>query len=484
MSPSPHPTRRVARGAARALRGLLVWLVAGVVVYPLRVVGFGLVAIVVWLPASWWSTGALALVCAVAATVGFAQLAVRRRRADVILSDLSSASRRLRLARRVRRRWHRTMLDAGLSKAHDGAPGAGRRVPRRRRVRITATGVSLRVRVASIGATGDDLRAKASSLRSAFHVDHARVRDIRPGWCQVDLRLDPPFRTPIRLADLPKPTRAQHVTVGVDVDDQGVEVDLRLPRLVVGATGAGKSNEVWSVLAGLQRAGTPYRLRALDPKGGMELGSLAAAAYAYCDSPLGWPKFLGSTLAAMEARQRDMAARGVHKLSRFTWENPLDLLIIDELVAVLALRRGDVKVGNNVLKSDEALLLLLSQGRACGFNVLACSQIADKDAIGPVRSLFSYASCLRLGALESAMVNVVLGSGAANAHPAHKLPPGDATAGIGWCASPSGEVVQYRGALVSDMDRARIARQLAADTRRVRAARTTSRREEDQEVSA
>lgn len=365
----------------------------------------------------------------------------------------------------IRRRWVTVMTDAGLVKQPIGDATA-KRLPKRLRVRPTPLGVAVTVDVGRVSESAADVRGKADKLRAGFRCRDVKVSDLGGGKHLWTLTYDDPFRRMIRLAELPHPSKPMQVVVGLDDDGQPIEKDLRLPNLIVGMQGAGKSSEVWSTLHGLQESGIPHRVRVFDPKGGQEFGELEDSAYYYERNPTRWPQFLEHAIRGMEVRQAALRKAGLRK-NPFTWEHPLDLMVIDELLTVLAMSSGQTKVtvGGKQIKASDAFLIYLSTARAAGYGVLACSQLSQKSTIGDIRDLFGYVTCLRVNSDE--IVNTILGPGAAKAYPAHELPKTEATAGIGFFATENG-IRKYRAAYPNDRERARVVLRMKADTARFR----------------
>lgn len=378
----------------------------------------------------------------------------------------------LRLRSRVRRNWPRAMHRAGLSKSVRGGEDA---IPVRKRIKVTDMGVTVRVNVSPVGATADDLRAKRRSLESSFRAVDSRVRETGPGWADLELRHTDPLKRKITTFDLPRPTRPGFIVVGLDEDNLGLEKELRLPSLIIGAQGSGKSTEVWTTLRGLLTEGIPFRLRVFDPKGGQEFTDLAPVAHSYERNPLKWGVFLGSALGGLVTRQQELARDGIRNLNRYTVTNPLDLMVIDELVTVAAFKASDViyhdQDGKHTLKAPEALMLYLSQARSAGYSMLALSQLAQKQILGPaIMDLFGYKTCLRVGSDE--LVDVVLGPGKSKQYPAHLLPQDEASAGLGYVDTRSRRgVVKYRAAQLSEAERRELIRAIGRMNERIRAAR-------------
>lgn len=367
---------------------------------------------------------------------------------------------------RVRRRWVTVMTDAGLSKT--GVNGSiDKRRPRLLRVTRDPLGVSLLVDGSRVSAGVDTFLGKADVLRAGF-----RCRDVKvlPAGHNVRLRLrfEDPFNRTINFAELPKSTKTLHVTVGLDEDGEPVEKDFRLPHLVCGASGAGKSSEAHVVLKGLVESGIPFRLRVFDPKGGQEYTDFEDAAWEYQRDPTKWTEFLEHAHRALSAKQAVLRAKGLRKVERPTEEFPLDVMLIDELLTALAFGGSrKVKVNGTNVSAEDAFMTYLSTCRSAGSTVLASAQLAQKEILGKVRGLFGYVTCLRIAPTEKELVDILLGNGASKAYPAHQLPQDERHAGIGYVSLPRG-VVKYRAAFLTDRERHQVAKGVAAWTKRLR----------------
>lgn len=351
------------------------------------------------------------------------------------------------------------MHDAGLTATSVHSGGVKRR-PRHLRITETATGVRVYVYAANVSKGPADFRAQIDTMRNGFGCRDISVNTSPRKLVVLNLMwgADPLLRT-ITVADLPAPTQRLHVVVGIDEQGNAVEKDMRLPNLVIGAQGAGKSTETWTTLWALQKSGIPYRVRVFDPKNGIELGALKGHVHRYVSDPSSWDTFLQDAINDMHARQARQQAAG-QKEHVPTRDEPLDVMVIDELVTAILMggSGSKVKVGKQSLTAEKAFLYFLSSSRASGFTVLASSQIAEKEAIGPLRTLIPYVSLLRVGPTETATVDMVLGPGARHAYPAHELDP-RSTAGIGWVKTPLG-IVRYRSAHLTEGQRLAVARKM------------------------
>lgn len=388
-----------------------------------------------------------------------------RSRTESWIDILPTMSTYRKRARRIRRRWPAVMASAGLVQA-PVYPSGVKRKPRIMRMRPTPTGVRAWVAASSVAAGPADFAKVSDKLRNGFGCLDVKV-DQHKHLTMIDFMWVNPLAKPTPVTQLPAPTRRGYVTVGVTEGGTGLEKDPAASQLIVGTLGAGKSSEVWAMLYGLQRAGIPHRVRVFDPKGGQEFGELEDAAWKYERNPLNWPDFVSTALAGMQKRLESLRSRG-KRTHTPTWSEPLDIMLIDELLTALAFDRvKKAKIGGKEIAATEAFKVYLSQCRSAGYSVWALSQLGQADVIGNIRGLFPYASLLRVGPAESALVDVILGSGARNAYPAHLLPVGRTSAGVGWARTEVG-VDKYRGGWASDAVRSRVALRMKADRDRLK----------------
>jgi hypothetical protein len=382
---------------------------------------------------------------------------------------------------RIRRSGRKTFLNAGIYRTEysphlgQGQHGPNHRVtPKiyrfgRKRIKRTANGITVTVNGARAGYGSEAFEGEtAQTMRAAF-----KCRDVivtpHPVWNWLTiLRLvyGDPFAAVIHPSQLPSASTPWHVVVGLDSDSLPIEKDLRLPILIAGAQGAGKSSECWRILQSLVEAAVPFRTRVYDPKGGQEFDVLADKAHYYESRPTKWCDFLEKAIRAMQARQHALKALGLRDCPVGDPRFPLDVMIIDELVTVIAMMANEkVLVDGQKVPALKAFMVYLSQCRAAGFTVVACTQLTQKEAIGVIRDLFGYVTCLRVGSAE--MVRTVLGD--PKTYPAHQIPAGRRWGGIGFMATDTGPK-KYRAAFVDDASRTEVANaigvmtQMLADT--------------------
>ncbi|MEU4791407.1 FtsK/SpoIIIE domain-containing protein [Micromonospora tulbaghiae] len=302
-----------------------------------------------------------------------------------------------------RRRWASVMATCGLATTFAG----DRYVPQLLRVRCDRFGDELTVRLLP-GQIPDDWGQAAERLAYAFRRRSGQARSTgRPDRVVVRLvRRDPLANVvaPLPVADVPE---LDGLPLGVDEDGQPYRLRLAGSHvLIAGATGSGKGSVLWSLLrslAGGIRSGL-IEVWAFDPKGGMELaaGVPLFTRFAYDD-----PDSMAGVLDEAVKRMRLRAARlrGLTRQHVPTPEDPLLVLVVDELAALTAYIT-DRKVRDRI---KESLGLLLSQGRAVGVHVVAALQDPRKDVL-PFRDLFPTRIGLRL--TEPEQVDMVLGDAA------------------------------------------------------------------------
>ncbi|WP_435149473.1 FtsK/SpoIIIE domain-containing protein [Micromonospora aurantiaca (nom. illeg.)] len=353
-----------------------------------------------------------------------------------------------------RRRWAAVMATCGLATAFAG----DRYVPHLLKVRSDRFGDELTVRLLP-GQIPDDWGQAAERLAYAFRRRSGQARSTdRPDRVVVRLvRRDPlaAVVAPLPVADVPD---LGGLVLGVDEDGQPYRLRLAGSHvLIAGATGSGKGSVLWSLLrslAGGIRSGL-VEVWAFDPKGGMELaaGVPLFTRFAYDD-----PDSMAGVLEEAVKRMRLRAGRlrGVTRQHVPTPEDPLLVLVVDELAALTAYIT-DRKVRDRI---KESLGLLLSQGRAVGVHVVAALQDPRKDVL-PFRDLFPTRIGLRL--TEPEQVDMVLGDAARDRGALCDRIP-ESSPGVGFVVLDGvREPVRVRFAYLTDDD----IRQLGRDYRRL-----------------
>ncbi|GAB3920016.1 hypothetical protein GCM10027613_25380 [Microlunatus endophyticus] len=264
------------------------------------------------------------------------------------------------------------------------------------------------------GQTLEDFAAVGDRLAQTFGALDCRIHSVlrRPHHIEMWLLI----KEPLEKVVAPFPTTVADLAIGLPV---GRVEDGRVHRmpiigthvLIVGATGAGKGSVLWSVLLALQPAisGRLVRVWAIDPKGGMELalGAGLFDRFCYGDSTEAtyeetFARLLEDAVVIMRDRQDRL--RGIARLHEPTTDEPLIMVVIDELAALTAW----VTDRNLKRRIEGSLGLLLSQGRAVGVVIMGAIQDPRKEVL-PMRDLFPTRITLRVN--EAEHVTLALGPG-------------------------------------------------------------------------
>ena len=310
-----------------------------------------------------------------------------------------------------------------------------------------------------------DVAARAEAIAHATGCLWGSVHGDRPGRCWLELaRRD----NLIRAVDpLPSMGVVDLAAVPVGSREDGTRWQLKVAGthlLIAGATGAGKSSVLWSLLQGVSRglAAGNVQIWAVDPKGGMELRPGRPLFTRYADaSPEDMCRLLEDLVEVKDARSKDLADTGV-RVHQPSPGSPHIIAVLDELATLTAF--ADRSVTRRI---DTALGLLLTQGRACGITVVAAVQDPGKDIVG-WRDLFPTRVAMRLD--NPVQVAMVLGDSArddgARADEISELTPGVAYVRT----DGTREIVRARAAYLDDQAIAR----LVDDVTTQRANRTES----------
>ncbi|MER7587953.1 FtsK/SpoIIIE domain-containing protein [Micromonospora sp. NPDC127501] len=327
-----------------------------------------------------------------------------------------------------RRQWHEAMTLCGLVKKYDG----GEKVPDLLSVRCSYATDEVVLRMPR-GQNPEAYHKAARDLAYSFGTRHCRVfsgrrqappvRSGRLAWLLrrldairfrdrprhvwlVFIRRDPLTRI---VAPLPVPARPDFTALPLGLREDLAVYCLRLLAthvLIGGATRMGKGSVIWSLLRALAagiRSGL-VRVWAIDPKGGMELSIGRPLFSRYVDDD--WTRMadmLDDAVTRMRARQRLL--RGKVRVHTPTVDEPLIVIVIDEIAALLAYL-PDSDIRNRIAQS---LGLLLSQGAGLGVLVIAATQDPRKEVVS-VRDLFP--TRIALGLTERGHVDLLLGDGA------------------------------------------------------------------------
>jgi S-DNA-T family DNA segregation ATPase FtsK/SpoIIIE len=309
------------------------------------------------------------------------------------------------------------------------------------------------------GLVPDDVARQAEVLAHAFGVLACRVNTAAPGRLWLDVLTTDPLRDVVALSAISEVVDLRGVVLGrTELGDPWRLPLLGSHVLLAGATGAGKSSVLWGLLRGLApaiREGS-VQVWAVDPKGGMELAPGATLFTRFAaDAPAEMASLFED--AVVEMRLRAARLRGKTRLHQPTSDDPLTLIVVDEMAALTAYS-ADREVRKRVAG---AVSLLLTQGRAVGVLVVAALQDPRKEVL-PFRDLFPVRIALRL--TEPEQVDLVLGDGARDRGAACdrislELP------GVGYVLLDGRpEPARVRAAYLDDSDIADLARDYPAPT--------------------
>ncbi|GGK38162.1 hypothetical cell division FtsK/SpoIIIE protein [Pilimelia terevasa] len=327
-----------------------------------------------------------------------------------------------------RRQWDETLTLTGLVKTYEG----GRKVPALLSVRCTDATDVVRVRMPR-GQVPEVWHKQAHALALSFGTRHCRVfstrRDpapVRAGrlawlWKPVDwarfrdrprlitlvlIRRDPLTAV---VAPLPVPSVPDFTRLGLGLCEDLALYRLRLLAthvLIVGATRAGKGSVIWSLIRSVAAgvASGLVRLWVIDPKGGMELALGEDMFTRYEDSDfVAMADLLDDAIGEMNRRKTRL--RGKVRVHTPTTDEPLILIVIDELAALLAYLQ-DNRLRDRITQS---MAVLLCQGAGLGVLVVGATQDPRKEVLS-LRDLFPTRIALRLN--EADHVDMSLGLGA------------------------------------------------------------------------
>ncbi len=375
---------------------------------------------------------------------------------------------RLRLLVIYRWRWRPVMVHTDLAiripVSNGDRVSFAETFPRIRSIRSDRWGDRLRIELL-YGQTPDQWAEQADALRHAFRARSCRIRSDRVGFIWVDFARKDPLAVPVPPADLDGPDADETGGDGDDgpVDLSGIPIGRRedgelwrLPVrgahvLIAGATGSGKSAAVWATIRGLApavRAGL-VELWVADPKGGMELAFGQAMFSRFATDTESIADLLDDAVSVM--RKRAARLRGVSRLHTPTTDEPLIVVIVDEIASLTSY------VTDRELKRrlSASLPLLLSQGRAPGVVVIGAVQDPRKEVL-PFRDLFPVRVALRM--TEADQVDLVLGDGARD-RGARADEIGEDMPGVGYVLlDGQADPVRVRAAWVDDAEIARMAR--------------------------
>lgn len=258
---------------------------------------------------------------------------------------------------------------------------APRRVPRLARIRFTASGLVLRIRMQP-GQEVHDFETATERLRHSWRAYAVHVSALTPGWLQVKVV----GYDVLRQVVMPKSARPELLSIPVAVRSDGAvhTRDFRtVPHeLVMGATLSGKSVYLRGLLAGL--APQPVALVGIDCKWGVELAPFSPRLSALACTPEEAAELLDALVAEMTERYeliRSVQRLGpgpVESITSDIWGLPEDMrpvpvvVFVDEVAELfLTACSADEKRRDQMVTQ---LVRLAQLGRAAGLYLEVCGQ--------------------------------------------------------------------------------------------------------------
>ena len=346
---------------------------------------------------------------------------------------------RVLYAMHVRRTWARAVVDVAIAGPF--------RSPGVRRVAPIPAGDRLTVRMRR-GQSVPMLEARREELAACMRLRDVRVlRDPKDAAeaVVVLVRRDP-FENaepmPWPCAEVEELSLWEPVPIGVDEQGETVAIELAERNVLLGGEpGAGKSVALSTLIAaGALDPGT--RVWLLDGKL-VELAAWAPVAERAV-GPNGEDALavLWELREVMDARYRDLLARGLRKIRREEGL-PLHLVVVDELAFYLTLP-------DKAQRQEFAELLrdLVARGRAAGVIVCAATQKPGADVVpSALRDLFGFRLALRCTTPQAS--DTILGQGwASNDADASTIP--GAQRGVGYLLAEGERPIKIRGYYLDD----------------------------------
>jgi hypothetical protein len=301
---------------------------------------------------------------------------------------------------RTRRAWRVAAVKAG-----DKQPGKGGSHPPLRNYRLTHAGIAALVDNGRYGYTEDEMaavadRAASAALPSGFVrwllgwlpeswaealplTPKARYVTVAPeeggtGTCIITWAFNDPLAELVPVTAIVRADRAMWC-IGVTENGTPAMIWKHLPVLVVGMSGAGKSNLLWTIIMSQLLSGEPFEIWCIDPKGGVEfreLGQVAGGPLVreYARDRKGIRDLIVKLFNRLEIREKAMAATG-ERYHVPTDAEPRILVPIDELVTVY----GHISAKPSL---EQTFAEFLSRCRAAGISPVCATTTPFGHSIG------------------------------------------------------------------------------------------------------
>jgi S-DNA-T family DNA segregation ATPase FtsK/SpoIIIE len=448
--------------ATKSLAQLAWWTGRQIVRHPRTSLGLGVLGGAVWLVGWEIVVGIVGLVLIAGSTW---KAAHPQSFEDIVGEWLRHWWRRWHTYRQA---WVRVMRRCGLAVEDQGQV----HVPELRKIALDRYWDTLTVDVQE-GQQPDDFRAAGERLRTAFGALRCTVREHQPAGVEISLMRED--RLTAVVPAFPLPRSVEDVDLGaipIGVDDRGTIVTMSLVNghtAIMASSGAGKASPLWSSILGTTPAIAAGLVKPvfIDPKrrelrqglGLVEVGRYGTKWVESGRSPYGMPAepqtgdYAVTACDVTALLQRivddlDDANEAAGNLGERdfvpTLASPLRPIIIDELAPLLSLWPRTVRD-----RLQDLLAIILTQGRAAGYIVVAAIQEPTKDQF-TLRDLFARRIAMRLPTsdhVEAALRERAADYGAR----AHEIP--ESLPGVGYAMSDGvAEYTRFRAAYPSNAD--------------------------------
>jgi S-DNA-T family DNA segregation ATPase FtsK/SpoIIIE len=326
--------------------------------------------------------------------------------------------------------------------------------PKIERVKCSIIEDKVRVRMLT-GHDDADYRHYASNLANAFGSKVCHVVDAGPRKIWLVFPRGDTLRSVVPAIPIPEKPDLENVEIGIYEDGSPMCIGIRGTHYYVGgSTGSGKGSIIDSTIrnlaAGIRDGWIDLCL--CDPKGGMQLKPYLPMAKEYASRFEEMAKIIHRVAERMQARAEELSDRGI-RLHTPSVEFPQVLLIIDEMAALtLYLKETNLALSKQLVGD---LGLILTEGRAVGFSIMACAQDPRKE-VNSLRNLFPGRLGLQFD--EEGDVGTAMGKGAVEKGAlCHLIPKNPKRysdwAGIGYELYEGGTVARkFRTAYPTDSD--------------------------------
>lgn len=260
--------------------------------------------------------------------------------------------------------------------------------------------------------TGQDpsnYRDYASNLAHAFGSKMCRVVDAGPRRIWLEFPRGDTLRAVVPPIDIPEVPSLENVEIGIYEDGSPMAIGIRGTHYyVAGSTGSGKGSVIDSIIRNLAQGIKDgwIQLVLCDPKGGMQLRCYEPMAKAYASRYELMAAIIHKCATEMQNRSEELSSKKI-RLHKPSVEYPQVLLIIDEMAALTLYLKDTNRELSKQLMAD--LGLILTEGRAIGYSIIACAQDPRKE-VNFLRGLFPGKLGLQFD--EEGDVDTAMGKGA------------------------------------------------------------------------